>query len=481
MTRVSLPAGLLARRVAFVLAGGLLALASSIEAYWGDISQVTLPLTLAMLLYMAPLFLPAKTDPFEPASFGGLYHGYGVAGSLAVLLVGQRVELGLLRHVSPTVQLELVRTVAWSYVVAISSYYVGYYSPWARRFWSIFPRIEGIEWDRKRLLLVLALCFAIFVPVYAIFQARLGLGLSELTDLGAGKRAMRGDDRMQTWIVRGMLIGLLPPMLLLGLYLPRRLKRAEWLVLAGLVGFMALLILRTGVRSFVGFFILSCVVLFHYLRRRLSVGAVFGMAFAAILIMNVLGELRFQETDEAPRESLSSRIVRPVDTLAAYESDRGRMEALAVVFHSFPDRKEYLWGASWFGFLLTPIPRWVWPEKVEYIKWADHGIVYQLTGAPIPVQFHGALFANFSWLGVGVGMALWGLFQRAMYEWLQRDPRDRNKVILYSSMLVLIAPSVLIVMNLLQFVVPLWLIVRFLDRRLGRARGRAPALGPSPS
>ncbi len=473
--RAATPVGLAVRRVLFLLIGGGMLLAASLEPYWGDVSAVMLPLTLAMLLYIAPLILPRRPDPFEPASFGGLYQGYGLAGAIAACMVNQRVELSLLHHLSPYTQLEIVRTVAWSYVLAILSYYVGYYSPWAKRFSSIFPRVEGIEWDRRRLLLVIAVCFAIALPVYAIFQARLGLSLTELTDLGAGKKALRGDDRMQTWIVRGILIGLLPPMLLLALYLPRRLKRAEWLTLGGLVVLTSLMVVRTGVRSFVGFFIFSCVVLFHYLKRRLSVASVFVMAFSAILVMNLLGELRFKEEyDEPARPSLVNRVSQPVETLAAHEGDRGRLEALGVVFHSFPERKDYLWGASWFGLLLAPIPRWLWPEKVEYIAWADHGIVFQLAGAPIPVQYHGALYANFSWLGVFVGMALWGIFQRAMYEWLQRDPSDRNKVLLYSSMLVVIAPSVLIVMSLLQFVVPLWVIVRFLDRRLGRRK--APLL-----
>jgi hypothetical protein len=457
---------LVVRRVLFLFFGGGLLLVASLEPYWGDLSIVLLPLTLAMLLYLAPLVISRRPDPFEPAAFGGLYHAYGIAGSIAVFLVNQRIELSLLRHLSPQAQLEIVGTVAWSYVIAVGSYYLGYYSPWAKRFAPIFPRVEGIEWGRRRFLFVIALCFAIFLPIYAIFQARLGLSLTELTDLGAGKRAIRGDDLMQTWVVRGVLIGLLPPMLFLGLYLPRQMKRGEWLTLAALVGGMALLILRTGVRSFVGFFILSCVVLFHYLRRRLSAPTVFVMAFSAIVVMNLLGELRFKDEYQPARPAITSRIWQPVDTLAAHEGDRGRLEALGVVFHNFPERKDYLWGASWVGLLLAPIPRWVWPKKVEYIVWADHGIVYQLAGAPIPVHFHGALYANFSWLGVCVGMALWGIFQRAMYEWLLRDPSDRNKVILYSSMLVLIAPSTLIVMNLLQFVVPLWIIVRFLDRRL---------------
>ena len=73
--------------------------------------------------------------------------------------------------------------------------------------------------------------------------------------------------------------------------------------------------------------------------------------------------------------------------------------------------------------------------------WSDAGIVVRLRGIPGPTPMQGVLYANFSWTGVVVGMFLWGLFQRGMYEWLLEGHKDKNRAVMYSGMVLYVAPA----------------------------------------
>ena len=66
-------------------------------------------------------------------------------------------------------------------------------------------------------------------------------------------------------------------------------------------------------------------------------------------------------------------------------------------------------------------------------------------------------------------MALWGAFQRGLYAWLQRSAGDRSTVLLYAALL-LASPTMMAIQgNLLQFVLPVYVLLIFMGYR-ARAR-----------
>ena len=87
---------------------------------------------------------------------------------------------------------------------------------------------------------------------------------------------------------------------------------------------------------------------------------------------------------------------------------------------------------------------------------------------------HDVLYANFSWMGVVIGMFLWGVFQRGMYEWLLEGRQDKNRALLYSGMVLYIAPSTIALANAMQYVLPIWLIIKYCGRRMNRGTAPTP-------
>jgi hypothetical protein len=247
----------------------------------------------------------------------------------------------------------------------------------------------------------------------------------------------------------------------------------------GLLGLMAaaavvaLLILRLGNRGPVAFLLVPCATLYHYLRRRIPPRVLVLAGFVLLVGFNLLGEYRRAGEFATPEKPVAVERLRPTAALAEHESDRQRFSAMAVAFYTFPDRRDYLYGATWLGLVAMPIPRWLWTSKAEYFVWRDSNIIDELVGQPIPLPYHGTLYANFSWMGVVLGMALWGAVQRGLFEWLQERPKDPSRVLLYANLLLIQAPTVLALQNiLLQFVFPIYLILIFIGMRVVWGHGR---------
>jgi hypothetical protein len=203
--------------------------------------------------------------------------------------------------------------------------------------------------------------------------------------------------------------------------------------------------------------------------------------FAALIAINVLGDLRNDPDIDVGRVAMAS-VEDPAGAMASHEEDRQRLTGLAVIMYFFPDHKSFLLGESWKGMAGLFVPRWIWPDKNSSLIWSDSGLIFTLSGLPIPAPLAGVLYANFSWAGAFLGMALWGIFHRALYEWHQSNPRDLNVVIVYALALVHFAPLMVPLAATIQYVIPGILTILFVSKKpgvpLGARLKQAPALVP---
>jgi predicted benzoate:H+ symporter BenE len=155
---------------------------------------------------------------------------------------------------------------------------------------------------------------------------------------------------------------------------------------------------------------------------------------------------------------------KPVATVATHEDDRQRLTVLGVIMHTFPERHDYLMGESYYGLVASLVPRWLWPDKGKHFMWRDTAIVYNLTGLPAPTPMPGVLFANFSWAGVVIGMALLGSFHRALYRRVEQAPGDPGTALIYIAILGSFTPTLLGISQTLQWVVPVVVLVLLVSR-----------------
>jgi oligosaccharide repeat unit polymerase len=111
-------------------------------------------------------------------------------------------------------------------------------------------------------------------------------------------------------------------------------------------------------------------------------------------------------------------------------------QPFAMVVDAFPSRSNFLYGASFTFLLVQPIPRAIWPGKPAPPIRRIIAAAFQdpeVARAGIFYPNVGEYYANFGLPGAIVGMFLFGVLARAIYEYLLRYP-DNPWVIVFFSM-----------------------------------------------
>lgn len=466
------PRSPLFKRVVFVLCVVGALIFAQAQDFSGGVSAVVTPFILALALSIAPLVWRSGADPFEPASFNGIYSAVGLASSFASVLEAGKVDLKFIPELSPRAKDDLAGTVVWSYVVAQACYLLGYYSRGSGAMPPKPSRLAGLEWSSQRLAFASLVCFGVAVPVYVFFQSQLQGDLTDITRLAAGKAVWR-EDTTRSWILRGIMVGCLPAMMLLAVVLERK-SRTGLVAVGTLVFVEGLLILRAAQRSLTLNFFIVCAALFHYMWRRIPVALLLVAGFVSLVFSNVLRDYRTQDEYRPAAVTPFSERIGGARALTEHEEDRQRLSTMGVIFYYFPEKKDFLLGETWYGLIAMPIPRWVWPEKVNAFVWRDSHIAVELVGAPVPIPFHGVLYANFSWFGVVLGMFGWGIFQRRFYEWAMASRADKNTAVIYVNALFVTSPMLLPLTYFTQFVLPLLIIVAFVGYRVRSKNESSP-------
>lgn len=461
-----------------------------------EVIEVAPHFLMVIALQFVPFFVRRRADPFEPASLSSFFGLFAIVPAFLSFIVQDGISISMLPYVTGRTRIELVQTVLFGYGAGTVAYYVGYYLPWGRRAIGLFPALAGLEWRRSRLVIVTAVCAALFIPAYAYFQARVGAALTDVTQLAAGKAVWREDSTM-SWLMRATGLGFVPLLLLValtfeGLAVPRWIpgfplvahawhlarhaplffttrkgRRALYTVVAlAVVGFLTT---RLGQRGTAIYIVLSALIIVHYLWRRVPLTLILALTFVALVITNVLGAYRSQRDPAAAAMAGPTANFNATETLVEHEDDRQRFAAMAVVFHYFPDRHDYLMGESWAALGAMLVPRWLWPEKAKMFVWRDTNMIPELVGRPVPVTYLALLYANFSWAGVVLGMGLLGVYQRGMYEWLLRHQKDKNVVVFYSLAVLYLVPTIIQLSAALGYLAPVYAALLFIKKRAARS------------
>lgn len=440
----------------------------------GEVLEVAPYFLFAIALQFIPFFVRVAPEPFEPPGLNSITTLLALVPALTTYVVNDSVQINLLPQVSGRTRIELVQTVMVAYMIGTLSYLAGYYVGIGKRITGIFPDLAGGTWRRSRIIHVSLVAAALFLPAYAYFQARVGASLTDITKLAAGKAVWR-EDATLSWLLRSVALGFVPPLLFVALNFPK-LRWGRAIGTAAILLLVSFLTVRLGQRGTAAYCILNALIIVHYLGRRIPLSVLVGIGFGLLVVTNLLGAYRQTRADQL---SANGPVLsfNATQTLTEHDEDRERIAAIAVVFHYFPERKDFLLGESWGPVLTTFVPRWIWPDKGYLFMWRETAIVRQLVGAPVPVNYLGLLYANFSWFGIVLGMFGWGAFQRGLYEWFIKHDKDRSIVVLYSVYVLYVGPTLLQLSAALGFVLPIYVALRYIRIPPPKAK-KQPAPGP---
>jgi hypothetical protein len=417
----------------------------------------------ALLVHIAPPFVAPGTDIFSPLGIVGIQSGLAIGSMLASASTNGELSFSALGFMASQQRIELTRSVAVLLIVAQVSYLTGYYLSRGRLFGAILPKVRDRRWDGRRVLVAIALSTLSFCFVYWMFQREMGGALFDVSELSRGKAILREHESL-SWMSRGIGLGFVP-VLLLGCAAIASRSRPMLIVTGVAFIVISVLVARVGQRATAFTAGLCLLVVFHFLWRRVPVLLVAGLLLVAVVSVNILSEYRAHGVADT---TLMEGMSKPITSAAAHEGDRQRLTVLGVIMHTFPERHDYLMGESYYGLVASLVPRWLWPDKAKYFVWRDTKIIYNITGLPAPTPLPGVLFANFSWAGVVLGMALLGAFHRSLYRYVQEAPGDPGSALIYIAILGSFTPTLLGVSQTLQWAVPVVVLVLLVSRAPAR-------------
>lgn len=93
------------------------------------------------------------------------------------------------------------------------------------------------------------------------------------------------------------------------------------------------------------------------------------------------------------------------------------IDKTSVIVYNAIEKEVCLYGKSIVSILYAPVPRLLWKEKpsVRIGPWVAEEIYERENRSGVPPGFIAELFLNFSWLGISVGMFLYGIVCRIVY------------------------------------------------------------------
>lgn len=455
---------------------GLLLLFSAIW-FTGNLENAQLTRTapffgIAILLYLLPAIVSPGGDLFSPVVFAGIGYALRLGATFVAVLVAGYIDIGLSGLGSEERRIELVQLAMAVHIVAQISYLLGYYLSSGQRVAKWLPRPIDGRWVPSRLAFVIIFIGIVATLAFSAFQDRLGGNAFDVARMGEAKRLL-GSDVTQSWIPRGVTLALLPCILLCAAAFQRR-SIAGSVAALGLFGAVAYLVTQLGQRGPAVGAIAFAVMLFHYIVRRVHIFWFLGAYIAAVMISNVLGDIRTANNPEGYNMAagLSDEAGSPVEALARHGAERQRLIVDTMVVEYFPDKHPFLLGRSWLPVFVAPIPRWIWPGKAELNGYSDTGLAITLIGNMSPTPFPMLVFANFWWPGLVIIMYLWGAFHRGLHTWLHTSSFEKNSILMYTAILGTCDPTLLGVSAMMQTTLPLWVILWFITKK-------EPSLGAS--
>jgi hypothetical protein len=427
-----------------------------------------------------------RFDPFEPIVFFAVAYGVMFVVRPTAMIVtdsftyaGPRESLDVSRSFTEMLSLALCGAIA---------FVVGYALPLGGR-WAAVRRPRPRNLRIQRLV-------AATVVVALVGLGSLGLFLASSGGLAAVKGVFRAGNTAlpeggASEYTRYAFLAVVPAtLILLGVGLERRSKALLGAALFLGVAFL-LYSIPTGGRGALLPLLGGSLVL-AYLRRgaRPSFATILVVGILAMLASTFLSDLRGRTTrgetivDTAVRATSPSRLATSLTTGPDTEMAPVFSAALSVI----PEELGHTYGATTLGDLVVrPVPRALWEEKPlpprERLIATIWPIEYER--GSINVEFSTLLYFywDFSIPGIFLGLAVYGLLARFLYEFLLRHHRDLYVQVLYSLALwfVVIAlrdSPVDTFVRAVFVLAPVWVVFR-----IGRTNARVPpdtSISPEP-
>lgn len=200
-------------------------------------------------------------------------------------------------------------------------------------------------------------------------------------------------------------------------------------------GIAAILLASLGERGPLAFLIMSLLVCYHYVRKRVKFLSILILIVFLISFLVVYGQYRdfTQQGFQIKKAGFKLKIGIEA-TYHYFMNNFDQLNHFKDIIKYVPDRLSYQYGKTYLNFLVKPIPSFIWEGKPQGAGRVVTQNLYpkahalQVTIAP---SILGELYLNFHLMGILSGMFLFGIICRALYLFLKKNEKNKNVILFY--------------------------------------------------
>jgi len=376
----------------------------------------------ALLLPIAARVRARRFDPFEPIVVFALAWGVMfVVRPIAMVVRDDTVFYGV--DISSTLDAAVLLG-----LIGAVGFVAGYEMTFGARLAARAPRMFEVA-PSGRMSAVAVLVGVLAMTTFALYLVWAG-GADAIRTFFGGRgpelNDILRDSPLWLWSISLAIV----PIALVALAVAVVGRRASAVLAAALlVGLALVRFLPTGTRLYL-LMLVGGAIVFLYVNRQRRPGAV---AIALGLIVALVGSyallvFRYSETRDSASAALEGLTTTPARVFSPLTKrpDSEMAPALAGALLAIPSELPHRYGAVTFGDLVTrPVPRQVWSGKPQ-----PHILVVTEEVWPVARETGDfqpnftpllAFYWDFGLLGAFLGLALYGLVARGVYEWFLRQ------------------------------------------------------------
>jgi len=423
--------------------------------------------SILLFLYILLLFLPVivnlvfmRFDPYEIINFfiAGNFIFFAIPGIFYLYFINTESKFNFLTP-------ELFNITLIFLIVGLTMFYFGYYSRLGKIIGKSLPWISNIRFNHLKIYIVVF--FGALIALISFFiYSQLAGGVSYfLTHLADRHSFAPG----RHYLGMGIWVGVITS-LFYYYYLCLTKRRVNFLFLILLIIGVGLITLKGGRTGFLTFFVsFSCI---HYYTKKKG-------WLRNLILLGIFGTI-FWLWYGVQRYNIGRGFI----TLRYFTSKTGTLfqeilgggnmlNHFALIISDFPYKLNLFWGWPFLGFFTLPIPRTIFPNKLNTPMTELNTILrpeYAAGNTPTTITYSvfGELYSNFYIAGIIIGMFFIGVFFRSFYVWFKNN-QDKTLLIYslslfpaffllrdgFSASLVVFLQNFVIIVAILCFFIPL--------------------------
>ncbi len=314
-------------------------------------------------------------------------------------------------------------------IIGLHFFQIGYFSKIGKIIFANNKKIDH-EWSDKKVKEI-TLIYFMFSLIAFFVVIKLTGGISEY--FNNIHSATINITTGSAFIFMGVLIVKIPLLILFYDSVKNYKNRRLFLVTI----FFALIIFGSlGERGHIIALIISLIAVYHYAKKRISILRLSTYGIALLIFLTIFGEYR--ELSKAKKKIAFESIEKRVGLVYLYRSLINNFDQLIRtkdIVKNTPETIEFQYGKTILNLVFKPIPSRIWESKPQGAGLIVTKYVYpkhhkaNVTVAP---SLLGELYLNFHLIGIIIGMFIFGIACRVLYEFLIKNLKNSNVVVVYA-------------------------------------------------